>query len=73
MKKECTSAQVAIAWVQQQGGLPIPGSSKVSRVLENTERIKLTETETAEMHKALQQTEVFGDRYPEMFYPYLDL
>ena len=35
MKKECTSAQVAIALVQQQSVLPIPVLSKVSRVLEN--------------------------------------
>ena len=73
MKKECTSAQVAIALVQQQSMLPIPVLSMVSRVLENTQRVKLTETQTAEMHKTLQQTEISGGRYPEMFHPCLDL
>ena len=71
-KKGCTSAQVAIAWVRHQGVLPIPGSSKVSRVLENTTCVELTEAELAEIQTALDKIPVSGDRYPEVFKPYLD-
>lgn len=72
-KKGCTPAQVAIAWVLQQGVLPIPGSSKVSRVLENTTIVELTETETAELQQAIDNVKISGDRYPELFQTYLDL
>ncbi|KAF7537285.1 hypothetical protein G7054_g3832 [Neopestalotiopsis clavispora] len=71
-KKSCTSAQVAIAWVQQQGVLPIPGSSKVSRVLENTTSVELSEVEAAELQQALDATKIEGDRYPEVFHEYLN-
>ncbi|KAI4631136.1 hypothetical protein J4E83_002665 [Alternaria metachromatica] len=71
-KKGVTSAQVAIAWVQQQGVLPIPGSTKVERVQENTKYVELTEAETAELHEALSKAHVSGHRYPEMFQAHLD-
>lgn len=71
-KKGTTSAQVAIAWVQQQGVLPIPGSTKVQRVLENTKRIELTKEESSELDEALSKATVSGARYPEMFQAHLD-
>jgi pyridoxine 4-dehydrogenase len=71
-KKGTTSAQVAIAWVQQQGVLPIPGSTKVERVLENTKHVELTQAETEELEKALSKATVSGHRYPEMFQAHLD-
>lgn len=71
-KKGTTSAQVAIAWVQQQGVLPIPGSTKVERVLENTKIVQLTEAESADLESALSKATVSGDRYPEMFQEHLN-
>lgn len=71
-KKGATSAQVAIAWVQQQGVLPIPGSTKVPRVLENTKSVQLTEAESEELQNALSKATVSGARYPEMFQAHLD-
>jgi pyridoxine 4-dehydrogenase len=71
-KKGVTSAQVAIAWVQQQGVLPIPGSTKVERVLENTKYVELTQAETEELEKALSKATVSGHRYPEIFRAHLD-
>ena len=71
-KKGNTSAQVAIAWVQQQGVLPIPGSTKVPRVLENTKSVELTEAESAELENALSKAMVSGARYPEMFQAHLN-
>ena len=71
-KKGTTSAQVAIAWVQQQGVLPIPGSTKVERVMENTKYVELTQAETQELEKALSKATVSGHRYPEIFRAHLD-
>ncbi|MFE5239884.1 MULTISPECIES: aldo/keto reductase [unclassified Streptomyces] len=67
-----TAAQVALAWVQQRAqvhGLavvPIPGTRKRSRLLENLGAIRLTLSE-----QELEQLEpiagqVAGDRYPDM-------
>lgn len=71
-KKGVTSAQVAIAWVQQQGVLPIPGSSKVPRVLENTKSVSLEEGESKELEYALSKAAILGARYPELFQPHLN-
>jgi len=71
-KKGTTSAQVAIAWVQQQGVLPIPGSTKVPRVLENTKSVELTEVESEGLENALSKAAVSGARYPELFQAYLN-
>lgn len=65
-------AQIALAWVQQRSrvhGLPvvpIPGTRKASRVLENTAatRITLTETDLESLEPIAEQ--VAGDRYPDM-------
>jgi len=72
-KKGTTSAQVAIAWVQRQGVLPIPGSTKVERVLENTKSVELTGSEAEELEHAVGRAVVAGHRYPEMFQAHLDL
>ncbi|MCK8677019.1 aldo/keto reductase [Streptomyces lichenis] len=67
-----TPAQIALAWVQQRArvhGLtvvPIPGTRKRSRLLENAgaTRITLTEAELAELEPIAGR--VAGDRYPDM-------
>ncbi|MFJ3528291.1 MULTISPECIES: aldo/keto reductase [unclassified Streptomyces] len=67
-----TAAQVALAWVQQRAqvhGLavvPIPGTRRSSRLLENVgaTRITLTPEELAQLEPIAGQ--VAGDRYPDM-------
>ncbi|WP_406402694.1 aldo/keto reductase [Streptomyces sp. NBC_00879] len=67
-----TAAQVALAWVQQRAEVhslavvPIPGTRKTSRLLENVAatRLKLTEEELAVLEPIAGQ--VAGDRYPDM-------
>ncbi|MFI6468939.1 aldo/keto reductase [Streptomyces sp. NPDC050516] len=67
-----TTAQIALAWVQQRAqvhGLtvvPIPGTRKRTRLLENTgaTRITLSAEELALLEPVAGQ--VAGDRYPDM-------
>lgn len=67
-----TAAQVALAWVQQRArvhGLtvvPIPGTRRRSRLLENTAatRLTLTADELAALEPIADR--VAGDRYPDM-------
>ncbi|MER6500527.1 aldo/keto reductase [Streptomyces sp. NPDC001455] len=67
-----TPAQIALAWVQQRAqvhGLtvvPIPGTRRSSRLLENVAatRITLTDQELALLEPIAGQ--VAGDRYPDM-------
>ncbi|GGT48372.1 aldo/keto reductase [Streptomyces purpureus] len=67
-----TPAQIALAWVQQRASVhgltvvPIPGTRKRSRLLENAAatRITLTDAELALLEPIAGQ--VAGDRYPDM-------
>ncbi|MBD0707999.1 MULTISPECIES: aldo/keto reductase [unclassified Streptomyces] len=67
-----TPAQIALAWVQQRSAVhgltvvPIPGTRKRSRLLENAAatRITLTDAELAALEPIAAQ--VAGDRYPDM-------
>ncbi|KAL7539872.1 hypothetical protein ACHAWF_006531 [Thalassiosira exigua] len=51
--KGCTSAQICLAWVVKKGGIPIPGTTKLERAVENiaAKDVELTEgdMETLEM------------------------
>ncbi|MCH0542038.1 aldo/keto reductase [Streptomyces sp. MUM 203J] len=67
-----TPAQVALAWVHQRAAVhgltvvPIPGTRKRARLLENAAatRITLTEAQLALLEPVASQ--VAGDRYPDM-------
>ncbi|MEU0394819.1 aldo/keto reductase [Streptomyces sp. NPDC006208] len=67
-----TVGQVALAWVQQRAQVhslavvPIPGTRKASRLLENVgaTRLTLSEDELAALEPIAGQ--VAGDRYPDM-------
>jgi aryl-alcohol dehydrogenase-like predicted oxidoreductase len=67
-----TLGQIALAWVQQRAAVhglpvvPIPGTRKSSRVLENTAatRITLTPAELERLEPIAAS--VAGDRYPDM-------
>ncbi|KAF5367387.1 hypothetical protein D9758_003752 [Tetrapyrgos nigripes] len=65
-KKGITPAQLCIAWVCTTGPtvIPLPGSSKASRTLENLEGgdVVLTEGELEELNEAIGRHKITGDR-----------
>jgi aryl-alcohol dehydrogenase-like predicted oxidoreductase len=67
-EKSCTPAQLAIAWLLQQGEdiVPIPGTKRVSYLLDNLGAldVKLTTTELDRIDAILPQGAASGDRYP---------
>lgn len=71
-RKGATTAQVAIAWVRRQGAIPIPGTTKVNRVMENLKDVDLDENDLAEIQKILDAFPVQGQRYGGKFEELLD-
>ncbi|CAG8950994.1 hypothetical protein HYFRA_00006391 [Hymenoscyphus fraxineus] len=70
-KMGVTSPQIALAWVKQQGALPLPGATKVERVEENTKEITLTKEDLEELQTQLDSMRVEGNRFPESFQKHL--
>ena len=68
-QKEATPAQIALAWLlaQKPWIVPIPGTTKVSRLEENlgAVNIKLTAGDLREIDSAASKIKVEGARYPE--------
>jgi aryl-alcohol dehydrogenase-like predicted oxidoreductase len=68
-QKAATSAQIALAWLlaQKPWIVPIPGTTKVSRLDENmgSAAIKLTADDLREIDSAASKITVEGERYPE--------
>jgi aryl-alcohol dehydrogenase-like predicted oxidoreductase len=68
-QKKATTAQIAIAWIlaQKPWIVPIPGTTKLSRLEENiaAANIELTQDELKRIDETLAQIQVAGDRYPE--------
>lgn len=68
-RKNATIAQIALAWVlnQKEWIVPIPGTTKKSRIIENTEaaRIEFSNDEKNTINEVLEQIQIIGDRYPE--------
>ncbi|KAG6516142.1 hypothetical protein ZIOFF_026591 [Zingiber officinale] len=66
-RKNCTPAQLALAWVHHQGSdvCPIPGTTKIENFNQNVGAlaIKLTPEEMAEL-ESYASVDVKGDRYP---------
>ncbi|KAL7626104.1 hypothetical protein AAE478_002874 [Parahypoxylon ruwenzoriense] len=62
-RKGVTTAQVAIGWVCRQGAIPIPGSTRVERVIENTKPASLTDEEMSKIQKILDTLSISGERY----------
>lgn len=67
--KNATGAQIALAWVMAQKPwiVPIPGTTKISRIHENIKaaNIKFSDEEMKTINDALSKIEIVGDRYPE--------
>src|SRR5271163_653798 len=68
-KKKATPAQIALAWLlaQKPWIVPIPGTTKLSRLDENNGSlaIKFTSDDLLEIDNAASKITVQGDRYPE--------
>jgi aryl-alcohol dehydrogenase-like predicted oxidoreductase len=68
-QKKATPAQIALAWLlaQKPRMVPIPGTTKVSRLEENLggANIKLTTDDLTEINSAASKINVEGARYPE--------
>lgn len=63
-----TRAQIAIAWLlaQQPWIVPIPGTTKLHRLEENTgaANLELSAQDLGNIESALQQIQIVGERYP---------
>ncbi len=68
-RKNATQAQIALAWVlaQKPWIVPIPGTTKMHRLIENigAAALELTPAELQEIEKASSQIKIMGTRYTE--------
>lgn len=74
--KNATPAQVALAWLlaQKPWIVPIPGTTKASRLAENLggATLELTPTDLANIERAAAEITIQGDRYPAAMQKYVD-
>jgi aryl-alcohol dehydrogenase-like predicted oxidoreductase len=70
-QKKATPAQIALAWLlaQKPWIVPIPGTTKLSRLEENIRAlaIELTSDDLSQIDNATSKIPVQGERYPESF------
>ncbi|KAL8094297.1 putative aldo-keto reductase 4 [Apium graveolens] len=75
-RKGCSPAQLALAWVQNQGNdvSPIPGTTKIENFNQNVGAlsVKLTKEEMAELESFGAANVVKGDRHGQMTYTWLN-
>ncbi len=68
-EKNCTPAQLALAWLLAQGEdiIPIPGTKRRERVKENLQaiEIELTNDDLGRIEKVAPLGAAAGTRYPE--------
>ncbi len=68
-RKKATPAQIALAWLLAQKSwiVPIPGTTKLSRLEENigADAVELTRDDLREIDRAASTIEIHGARYPE--------
>jgi aryl-alcohol dehydrogenase-like predicted oxidoreductase len=68
-EKNCTPAQLALAWLLAQGDdvVPIPGTKRVKYLEENAQavNVSLSKDDLARISAAIPPTAVAGARYPE--------
>lgn len=69
LEKQCTPAQLALAWILHQGPdyVSIPGTRSPARVQENAKAMEITlsSQELAQIASNISSDLVFGQRYPE--------
>jgi len=68
-RKNCTPAQIALAWLLAQGDdiVPIPGTKRLHYLQDNVGAlaVHLEPVELVELNRALDSIEVLGARYTE--------
>ena len=68
-QKQATPAQIALAWLlaQKPWIVPIPGTTKLTRLEENiaSVQVALTKEDLLEMEQAARQIKILGERYPD--------
>lgn len=68
-RKKATPAQIALAWLlaQKPWIVPIPGTRKTERLIENVGAVDivLTQEEVGALRAAAEAIKIQGDRYPE--------
>jgi aryl-alcohol dehydrogenase-like predicted oxidoreductase len=68
-RKSATPAQIALAWLlaQKPWIVPIPGTTKLERLIENigSTSVELTSDDLGEIKIAASKIKVQGARYPE--------
>lgn len=68
-QKNATPAQIALAWLlaQKPWIVPIPGTTKLSRLEENIGAVSivLSVSDLHQINEAVERVPVQGDRYPE--------
>jgi aryl-alcohol dehydrogenase-like predicted oxidoreductase len=64
-QKQCTPAQIALAWISSKGIVPIPGTRSSKRLIENagSQTVSLTEKDTQWLEKQIPTDQVKGERY----------
>jgi len=77
MNKHCTPAQLALAWVLQQGKdiIPIPGTTKRSHLHDNLDAmdIALSQKDLDQINQIAPLGIAAGDRYPESAMTWINL
>ncbi len=67
--KQATPGQVALSWLlaQKPWIVPIPGTTKLNRLLENIKaaEVTLSAGDLSEINSALSKIDVVGERYPD--------
>lgn len=78
-KKGLTPAQVAIGWLTNISGkngnptiIPIPGTTSVGRLQENSKVVTLSEEDLKELDQIQKKAEIKGTRYPEFGMAHVD-
>ncbi len=69
IEKNCTPAQLALAWLlaQKPWIVPIPGTTKVNRLQENIDAVsvELTSEDLFQIESATSKLTIHGERYPQ--------
>ncbi|MGD1923911.1 MAG: aldo/keto reductase [Paracoccaceae bacterium] len=77
VRKTAAPSQIALAWLMAQGPsiVPIPGTTQMPHLLENTGSIQVnfTATELAELNSQLSSIDVQGERMPAMVAAWSDV
>jgi aryl-alcohol dehydrogenase-like predicted oxidoreductase len=68
-RKQAAPSQIALAWLMAQKPwiVPIPGTTNVTHVIQNTgaTRVRFTPAELTELNRAVREIEVRGQRLPD--------